>query len=275
MLTKKKQKPVLFISFAVLLWGALAITFGVFDLKITEIVVNQTSKCAQVLEWFGEFIPGILITYSGVILFMYYFRVSEVKHSAFKICASLLCLFGGVIYFFKYVIEFNNLRTWLLCALFLFSVLVLFSVTTNIDITTLLYLKSIAITTIYLAIASAVVINGLKFTWGRMRFEDMTNPVLQFTPWYMPQGLTGNRSFPSGHTTSASMLIVLTMFAKTCEYKLSKVICYILPISVIIIMAYSRVVAGAHFCSDVLFAIGITITLFYIIKSLVMKKSQL
>lgn len=271
---RTKGKTILLISIALLLWGGLAATFGIYDLQISESIVNKTSTWANLLEWFGEFIPAILITYSGVVLSAYYFRVNECKLQTIKIIASLICLFGGVGYFFKYVIEFNDLRTWIFCAIYLLSVLLLFSTMRYIKKETLSYLKTIALTAILLAIASALVVNGLKVVWGRMRFEDMTNPTAQFTPWYLPQGSTGNRSFPSGHTTSVSMLIVFSMFAEKYKHKLSKFLCYALPVISIVIMAYSRVVAGAHFCSDVLFAIGITLSLFNIIKHFTVKTTQ-
>ncbi len=97
-------------------------------------------------------------------------------------------------------------------------------------------------------------IEVIKSLWGRVRFRDLvTMPNYdRFTPWYHPNGINGNRSFPSGHTASAAMsyLMMLLPFASK-KWDKHKFVCFIVPFVYTSIVAFTRLVVGAHFLSDV------------------------
>ena len=64
------------------------------------------------------------------------------------------------------------------------------------------------------------------------------------------------KSFPSGHTCSAAMSYVLIMLPDAIDFKhkkAAKAICWICPIVITGLVATSRIVAGAHYMSDVTF----------------------
>ena len=93
-----------------------------------------------------------------------------------------------------------------------------------------------------------------KIFWGRVRFRDLiTEPdYASFTAWYHPNGANGNRSFPSGHTAGAAMSFLamyLPYLSDQCGQK--KLLCYILPLIYTAVVAYTRLVMGAHYLSDV------------------------
>jgi membrane-associated phospholipid phosphatase len=107
----------------------------------------------------------------------------------------------------------------------------------------------------------------LKIFWGRIRFRDLVENYSNFTPWYWPNGITGNDSFPSGHAAMSFMLIVLFIFfMDKAFYK--RILLKGLIIGWGIVVCASRVVIGAHFTSDVLFgAMIIVVTYLFLINN--------
>ena len=107
----------------------------------------------------------------------------------------------------------------------------------------------------------------LKIFWGRMRFRDLAENYSDFTPWYWPNGITGNDSLPSGHAAMSFMLIVLFIFfMDKAFYK--RILFKGLIIGWGIVVCASRVVIGAHFTSDVLFGtMIIVVTYLFLINN--------
>lgn len=132
---------------------------------------------------------------------------------------------------------------------------------------------------IYFA-AVIVIMNVVKGIWGRMRIREMTDPLVQFTRWYVitPRGGFDNAfaSFPSGHAMNAAgsiLLCLLPAFVPGLAGKeaLMKTIAYIW----MALVAASRVVMGAHFASDVTVGVLLSLLIFEIIRSIVCKKRKI
>lgn len=103
----------------------------------------------------------------------------------------------------------------------------------------------------------------IKSLWGRVRLRELVNmnSLADFTPWYHPKFFSGSHSFPSGHTAHATLLMMLPtwLFGKGLKYRPAlTALCAVF----VALMAFSRLAAGAHFLSDILFgfliAFGIT-----------------
>lgn len=108
----------------------------------------------------------------------------------------------------------------------------------------------------------------IKTPVGRMRFRAMhlIDDYSWFTPWYQVSSagellsglkLPGDyfKSFPSGHTFSASISYLLTMLPDLFEKwktRKRKILSYVIPIAYTGFVAFFRIAAGAHFFSDVL-----------------------
>lgn len=93
----------------------------------------------------------------------------------------------------------------------------------------------------------------LKIIWGRPRFYGMSDPLVEFKPWYLiePFGLDDlHKSFPSLHTIEATMIFSFVFYQK--EFKL-KGLAYGMMAIFVLLVALSRIVEGAHFASDVFF----------------------
>jgi membrane-associated phospholipid phosphatase len=97
-----------------------------------------------------------------------------------------------------------------------------------------------------------ICIQGVKYFWGRVRFRELDAAFSLFTPWYLPQGITGSDSFPSGHAAMGFILLPLIIFLMNKKEWL-KISVLILIIIWAVSLALSRVAIGAHFASDVLF----------------------
>ncbi len=91
----------------------------------------------------------------------------------------------------------------------------------------------------------------LKKLWGRIRFNDLAEGALDFTPWYLPQGITGSQSFPSGHTAMGVMMCFLILYLPRHLRGPAFFPLFAWAIAV----AASRVILGAHYVSDVSFSL--------------------
>ncbi len=101
-------------------------------------------------------------------------------------------------------------------------------------------------------------IQVFKMLWGRIRMRQLISEfgdVSLFTPWYKLDPFSGYRSFPSGHTSNAVSLALLPLlFGKSIEKKFpyAKKATYIAVAVWSAFMAFTRILVGAHFLSDVL-----------------------
>lgn len=124
--------------------------------------------------------------------------------------------------------------------------------------------------------AVILVMNSLKTVWGRMRFREMTDPVMEFTRWYQIQNRGGFAdefaSFPSGHSMNSAGVILLLLFpgiypALKGKENIFRAVVYIWCL----VVGSSRVFMGAHFASDVTVGILISLALFELVSLLVDK----
>ena len=137
---------------------------------------------------------------------------------------------------------------------------------------------------------SEAVTHIIKPFAGRARYRTLNvlNNFDLYTPWYVFNGkvspdelmLTlgvasdGFKSFPSGHSSSVAMLIVLTALPKlipSLNTKGKKTILYLAVFLGVFAVTFSRILVGAHYLSDVLVGTFITL-LCYFVVDLVMNK---
>jgi len=259
---KKNGLVVFFIS----LWIFLAVIFGIFDLEISKNLVNQNSGCAQFLQDYGM-IPGLLVILSGVYIYYSFIKTKSDVWSYIQKVVFFLVSSGLIFHLLVQLlgsIATNHL-----------IIFVLISFAISIIIFIVLHLKNqvqSALLIIYAKVVVAVAIwgyviciQGVKYFWGRVRFRELDAAFSQFTPWYLPQGITGSDSFPSGHAAMGWMLLALLIFLanKKQWMKYSAIVIIFLWG---VTLALSRVAIGAHYASDVLFGsffIIVTFLIFY------------
>ena len=128
--------------------------------------------------------------------------------------------------------------------------------------------------------AEISIVELAKYTWARPRFRYLLQlgSYDRFTPWYRPLGFNfdeGNnvKSFPSGHTAGGAVSY-LAMLLPFCTEKLKDktLLCFAVPFVYTSMLAYTRMVMGAHFLTDVTVGGMITFTLIIIATAILDKK---
>jgi membrane-associated phospholipid phosphatase len=262
-------------------FGVLIVFAGIFafsDLNISKEIYNKNSLWAQFFEAFGEH-PSLII---GLISACIIFRARDTKKLSKNILISILTLVLSV---------FSGLMLWILTADRAFHIKIsgkvmmegmIFSIILVVILQFILYkipkekilqYKRASIIAIICVFASVILVNVIKTFWGRVRFRDMIDGYEKFTNWYLPQGNTGNQSFPSGHASNGWALLLLTLFVNKKNENLYK-FTWIFALAWGIAVVISRIVMGAHFASDVLFGSAVMIGLFMLFNSIMKEKDE-
>lgn len=248
MLKKYKVNIILFYVLA-----AVALIAAAFcDLELDKFLNNPDDIFSIWFRNTGE-IPGRLICpVAGTVLFYTY-------RNKFEQIAGFLITIGGAAYFGYYIGKY----------FFLEDNRMLFSIIYGIGfgITALMIgslikipekyrdiLRKTAIIGIVVMFVQIALIEAMKYLWGRVRFRDLLaeGNFDKFTPWYHPNGINGNKSFPSGHTAGAGMsylMMFLPCMSKKWEKR--KQLCFWIPFIYTSVVAFTRLVMGAHYLSDV------------------------
>lgn len=98
-------------------------------------------------------------------------------------------------------------------------------------------------------VVTAAVVILLKNLWGRARYTELSDHGAGFTPWYLPQGLTGHDSFPSGHAAMSALVFFVSdgiEYFTGKRFKTVDLLCFAFAFAVCL----SRLLEGAHYFSD-------------------------
>ena len=234
---------------------------GLYDKTISQNLCQGNNLGAQLFESVGIFPPFVFVAATFAVLF--FLVKEEGRYRGFKkaVCA---CLVAATYLVFGFVGSDTFLTAYwaravaaLCTAIVLTPPTVLFFLKKDQE-----RLKKYAIFLIFASIvcvvSSLITVNVIKFIWGRVRYREMMQEgdvaLKGFTAWYHPNGfsLFDHHSFPSAHTSAASNLLVLCALDEVFPEAHGKKKTVIFVVSLYIFtMAYSRIVLGAHFLSDV------------------------
>jgi len=243
----------------IIIWAVLAIIFGFTDLNISIAVVDLASIWGNFGADYGE-APGYgLIAIALATFFGSY--IKDVKKQ--KILGFIGVFVGILIIILTWGDDVSDQALgWTLVV----SLLAYIIYTWNKDWKN--YKKIASVISLLAVINPLIIVQVIKVLWGRVRFRDLAVDYSNFTPWFIPNGITGNHSFLSGHAAMGIMFLPLLILVK--DRKNSdpiKILTFLLVIGWALFVAFSRVVVGAHYASDVLFSIGIgTVTTIFLYK---------
>jgi membrane-associated phospholipid phosphatase len=116
-------------------------------------------------------------------------------------------------------------------------------------------------TVVFALLVPLGIIHGLKWVWGRVRFRDLAPGATDFTSVWTVAGVAGATSFPSGHTATAMLFVVLPMWLWSIGRQRAAAVAWAVCLGWGIAMAWGRIVSGAHYLTDTLFSIGASILL--------------
>ena len=264
-----KQTTNILINYLVLIWATLSAYFAFTDLQISISLVNQSSGWAIFLEDFGE-IPGILVLYSGAVIFITSYKSdNKLKYYSFSVFIFIaavylsrrisIIVYHGITGNYDIV---NEYKLYIYLIFFVLNLLV-YSRLKKLNYTD--QIKTYSKVSILLGLFGYLfIVQPVKHLWGRVRFRDLDTLYSNFTPWFFPNGINGNQSFPSGHAAMAWMILPLLLLVVN-KSKSIKILLHFIIISWGLAVSLSRVVIGAHYASDVLFGSSIIIVVFLVI----------
>lgn len=233
--------------------AAALITASFVDLKLDMLLNNPNNAFALWFEATGEMPARLVCVFGGAVLF--FFAEKEILR-----IIGLIVEIGGSAYFGYYISYYLFLDRYKIPFGVLFGLGVGFFVLylgryISVPEKMKKPLVILAIAGIAIMFAEISIIEVVKALWGRVRFRDLlkANSFDAFTAWYIPNGVNGNKSFPSGHTCSAAMsyLIMLFPFLNKEKWYKRSWLCFLVPFVFTSIVAFTRLVVGAHYLSDV------------------------
>ncbi|MHA2431396.1 MAG: phosphatase PAP2 family protein [Promethearchaeota archaeon] len=241
------SKSVKLLITILVIWIVLAILFGIYDLEISIALVDEESNWGNFGADYGE-VPG----YALIAIALATFLGSYIKNIKKQKILIIFAVITGVIYLLLGIFDNDNTDISLGISLIILPMLYLIT-TWNKDWKK--YRKIASIISILAIINPLLIVQLIKLFWGRVRFRDLAVGYTNFTPWFRPLGITGNFSFPSGHTAMGWMFLPLLISVKSKETKFPlKLTLLIGTIGWGVFVAMSRVIVGAHYASDVLFS---------------------
>lgn len=269
----KKYLPVSLVTFFVLI---AMIAGTLFDFKINNLLFVSRNVFGEIFEVIGK-VPGYLILgISGIILF--YSRRKDVKWMDILsgVGYGAISYLGFFMTFYS-MMENLSLSVWLSCSVILGAVsfvlmLLLFR---KVDCKKLAALALTAAITVILTVIAVAI---LKKIWGRIRYIDILklDNVALYTPWYSIDPSRGGASFPSGHVSLASCIVLLPLLSEIYpRLQKKKYVLQLIAGMVVVIVAVSRMTFGMHFLTDVTVAFAIPFYLSMIVKKFVIRKNPL
>ncbi|MDO4616100.1 MAG: phosphatase PAP2 family protein [Lachnospiraceae bacterium] len=248
--------------------AALMVIGTVADFQLNTALYHPASAFAQIVSHYGLY-PAVLCTYVSLAIFLKLIT-RDVKDVVSILCGlwnlymcrsatkEFIKLFNSDTGMVKYIQLGLGIAIAVICAAAVFV---------KLDTSDRRTCRRIAMTILFAFSFQYILINkGLKGLWGRPRFRTLiVTDGMEFTPWYCP-GLTEGakaliqsgisvkefQSFPSGHAGCASCLITLVCLCRVVpSLKKRETLLTTIGICWALLTIIGRMVAGAHFLTDV------------------------
>ncbi len=132
---------------------------------------------------------------------------------------------------------------------------------------------------ILLAACSVSLTTVLKVIWGRPRFWSLSANMQEYAQWYEISGPVWfadmNKSFPSGHTTAASVILWIRYLPRLDQRLQGKEVFLTVFAGLwIVCTALSRIMAGMHFISDTMAGFAVCCTVYLLIDHYYIRQSS-
>lgn len=250
-----------------------------FDYQISEMLFNPQSIFGMLFASYGQLPAMLCFSVSGLLLI-------KIKKSDWL--SSLLCIAGFVV-LTSFAVLGITLDPMLYIPNMSLGISLLIAVCIVIltdgliwkysDSTDRKQIKVFIYILLGTVLTEIILINMLKIPWARPRMRMLAvQPQAVFQPWWVigcemkefliTLGVAAEefKSFPSGHSGNAAcaiLLCVLPLISQKCRGK--ETLLFMIGAGFMLIVAFSRLIMGAHFLSDV--TVGMSIT--FIIENIV------
>ena len=254
-----------YLILAAVLWCGLTALFTYGDLEFSMSLVHEEAGWAIWLERLGEF-PGVLTAWLASAILMARGIQAERRGGGQTWCLvlGLLALLCFSLYipnrYSYYFWDSRGIRfsEWLI--VFTITAFVVWGILRVMEEAEEEECREAAKRAAFALLVFAVImvaVHIMKGIWGRVRFRDMNGSYELYTPWFIIVRGSSGTSFPSGHTASAAMTALL-IFVLPVSSRWTRNLLALASVLYTLAVAYSRVIVGAHFFTDTLFALGIT-----------------
>lgn len=311
-----KSKKITIISSIVASVLIVLVLGTVFDLQISKALADlpngqyYTSNLFAIIgECFGEDVLYLLVISSCAILFFYILKNPFQKKWQNYLLQGIVLFISYIVSIYLFYVTLDNFVPYVsdisdyihsaigIITIFLFPIFITattYFLISKIKLETIKQLWKWALLVIIVAFVSNSIIQIAKHIFDRTRFRAMVfsgdNEFSFFTNWFTinQHKFSSNsfyaddffKSFPSGHTCAAAstfVLVLLPYYIQNINTKKNKIIFWSVASIYTFLVALSRIVAGAHFFTDVYIASLITVAcvyVTYIVINIVCKKLE-
>lgn len=257
------RRMLYYVSFLVLCFALLLLaTFR--DLQINRFLNNPDSNFGEMLADVGETPVYCVIPFASMVLF----AALEKKNKAYifkKIGLAFFNFVGWAVFFVAHLGPnlFGDVKKR--NSTFFYALFALISVVCcilslyfalRVPKKTMQTLKPFAIFLLLAVLCTAITTELTKNVVGRIRYRDLAKNGGEdaYTKWFIINGFgTGNKSFPSGHTSAAASLMSLMALPDVMRnLKKYEIDLFALGAIYTLLVGLSRMIVGAHYLSDII-----------------------
>ena len=243
-----------------------------FDFQISTQLFNIDSLFGMLLASYGQLPAMLCVSVAGMLLI-------KISKGQKKIVVILSYLFGILFNIFAIMgitmdpmlyIPHMSIVLSVMIAVIIVGVIdfIMWKLTQNANRQ---QVKRVIILFLGVMFLEIIIINIIKIPWGRPRMRMITAQNQVFQPWWvigsdmkeqlMSLGIAAEefKSFPSGHSANAACAMMLGVLPVICQkLKGKENILSFIGIVLTLTVAFSRIIMGAHFLTDV--TVGMSVT---------------
>lgn len=267
----------LIISIYLCLLGLLII--GSFtDYQISLALYDETNWFGILFAAYGEYPATLGLVIAGTFLIAGHNRQKKAIGYLQMISGGIVILLGVLMACFMptiYLLNTPHIVVYLIGIIFSVLTIVLsLKLVKNSDRKMIIKIGLIFLISI---MGIMIIVNMIKIPWGRARMRLVaSNPEAYFMPWWqvgdslkntlVAQGVAAEefKSFPSGHVSNATAILLFSLFPLLNDkLKGKEKMIFGIGVIWIVLVMISRIVIGAHYLTDdvVAFAVGLAVIL--------------
>lgn len=259
-----------------------------FDFQISTQLFNMDSLFGMLLASYGQLPAMLCVSVAGMLLI-------KISKGQKKIVVILSYLFGILFNIFAIMgitmdpmlyIPHMSIVLSVMIAVIIVGVIdfIMWKLTQNANRE---QVKKVIILFLGVMFLEIIIINVIKIPWGRPRMRMITAQNQVFQPWWvigssmkdhlMSLGIAAEefKSFPSGHSANAACAMMLGVLPVICQrLKGKENLLSFIGIMLTLTVAFSRIIMGAHFLTDVTVGMSVTFLIEIIFVNLLWKRED-
>lgn len=260
-----------------------------YDYQISTVLLNQKSTFGILLASYGQVPAMLCFSIGGTLLMKITSLQNKVKlviSYTFGILLNAFAIMGITMDPMLYMDGMSMALSLIIAVALVLIVDVIFlKLTRNANRD---QLKKFVILILGVVLIEIILINIIKVPWARPRMRMIaTNGEASFQPWWiigsnikenlMALGVAAEefKSFPSGHTGNAACTILLGALPLISNnLKGKEDMLFLIGVAFTFIVAFSRVIMGAHFLTDVTVGMSLTFIIEVILIFILWKRGE-